>query len=64
MNISSTFNVADLYEYYPPYALDSGNSRLSSFQVVETCIEQTAMAFLDSHACLKSTRKGLEVGIE
>ena len=57
MNISSTFNVADLYEYYPLNAPDSGNSRSSSFQVRETDVEQTAMAFLDSHACLKSMCK-------
>ena len=57
MNISSTFNVTNLYEYYPPNAPDSGNSRSSSFQVRETDVEQTAMAFLDSHACLKSMCK-------
>ena len=49
MNVSSTFNVADLYEYHPPDAPNSGNSGLSSFQVGETVVEQTAMAFLDSH---------------
>ena len=57
MNISSTFNVTNLYEYYPPNAPDSGNSRSSSFQVRETDVEQIAMAFLDSHACLKSMCK-------
>ena len=39
MNLSSTFNVADLYEYYPSNAPDSGNSWLSSFQVGETDVE-------------------------
>ena len=58
MNMSSTFNVADLYEYYPLNAPDSGNSRSSSFQVRETDVEQTVMAFLDSHTRLKSKCKG------
>ena len=57
MNISSTFNVADLYEYYPLDAPDSRNSGSSSFQVRETNVEQTIMAFLDSHARLKSRHK-------
>ena len=47
MNISSTFNVADLYKYHPLHALDSGNSGLNSFQVGETDVEQTAHAFLE-----------------
>ena len=47
MNISSTFNVADLYDYHPPDELDSGNSRLSSFQVGGIDVEQTAHAFLE-----------------
>ena len=33
MNISSTFNGSDLYDYHPPYEPDSGNSRSSHFQV-------------------------------
>ena len=39
MNISCTVNVADLSEYYPPNALDGGNSGSSSFQVGEFDIE-------------------------
>ena len=39
MSISSTFNVADFYEYYPPDVPDSGNSRSSSFHVEETDVE-------------------------
>ena len=57
MNMSSTFNVADLDEYYPSNAPDNGNSWLSSFQVGETDVEQTVMAFLDSYAILKSSHK-------
>lgn len=33
MGIFSTFIVVDLYEYHPPNESDSGNLRLSSFQV-------------------------------
>ncbi|XP_050254013.1 uncharacterized protein LOC126700075 [Quercus robur] len=39
INISSTFNVADLYEYHPRDAPDNGKSRSSSFQVGETDVE-------------------------
>ena len=33
MSISSTFNVADLYDYHPPDEPDSGNLGSSSFQM-------------------------------
>ena len=39
MNISSTYNVAYLYEYHPSDAPDSENSGSSSFQVGETDVE-------------------------
>ena len=39
MNISYTFNVANLYEYHPLYVLDNGNTGSTSFQVGETNVE-------------------------
>ena len=47
MSISSTFNVAFLYDYHPLDELDSGNSGSSFFQVGQTDVEQTAHAFLE-----------------
>ena len=57
MSISSTFNVADLYDYYPLDEPDSGNSGSSSFQVGETDVEQIAHAFLKQQGHMKSQRK-------
>ena len=57
MNISSTFNVANLYDYHPPDEPDSGNSGSSSFQVGGTDVEQTAHAFLERQERRKSQRK-------
>ena len=57
MSISSTFNVADLYDYYPLDEPDSGNSGSSSFQVGETDVEQIAYAFLKQQGHMKSQRK-------
>ena len=57
MSISSTFNVADLYDYHPPDEPDRGNSRSSSFQVGETDVEQTTHAFIQQQGCRKSQRK-------
>ena len=54
MNISSTFTVADLYDYHRPNEPDSGNSGLSSFQVGGTDVEQIAHAFLEQQGCKKS----------
>ena len=53
----STFNVAELYDYRPPDAPDSGNSRLSSFQVGRTNVGQTTNFFLEWQGCRKSQRK-------
>ena len=39
MSISSTFNVANLYDYHPPDKPDSANSGSSPFQVGETDVE-------------------------
>ena len=57
MNISSTFNVANLYDYHPPNELDSGNSRSCFFQVEENDVEQTTHAFLEQQGHRKSQRK-------
>ena len=54
MSISSTFNVADLYDYHPPDEPYSWNSGLSSFQVGEIDIEQITHAVLDQQGCMKS----------
>ena len=43
----STFNTAELYDYHPLDALDSGNSGLSSFQVGKTNVEQITNFFLE-----------------
>ena len=57
MNISSIFNVANLYDYHRLGEPDSGNSGLSSFQVGGTDVEQTAHAFLEHQGCRKSQCK-------
>ena len=47
MNISSTFNVANMYDYHSPDEPNSGNSGSSYFQVGGTNVEQTAHVFLE-----------------
>ncbi|XP_039156035.1 uncharacterized protein LOC104414932 [Eucalyptus grandis] len=48
LTISPTFNVADLFEYYPPDTplYPNHNSGLSSYEVEETDVEQYANAFM------------------
>ena len=57
INISSTSNVVDLYDYHPSDESDSGNSGSSSFQVGGIDVEQTTHAFLEQQGCRKSQRK-------
>ena len=57
LNISSTFNIADLYDFHPPDEPNSGNLRSSSFQVGEAYVEQKIHAFLKQQGCRKSQRK-------
>ena len=54
MSISSTFNVADLYDYHPPNEPNSGNLGSSSFQAGGINVEQTAHAFLEQQEHRKS----------
>ena len=58
MNISSTFNVVDFYDYHPPDEPNSRNSRLSSFQVVETNVEQTTHTFLEQQRSQCKIKRG------
>ena len=57
MNISSTFNVANLYDYHPPNEPDSGNLRSCFFQVEKNDVEQTTHAFLEQQMHRKSQHK-------
>ena len=61
MSISSTFNVAYLYDYHPLDELDSGNSGSSFFQVGQTDVEQTAHAFRRGAGCYNTKSKGVPV---
>ena len=53
LGISKTFNVADIYPYYPsnePLYLDVQlNSRSSFFQLGETDVEERAVSYLESY---------------
>jgi len=60
MAISKTFNVADLYEYYPssePLYLEI-NSRASSLQLEGNDVEQASKDFLEKKDIHKSRRRG------
>jgi hypothetical protein len=58
MAISPSFNVADVFEYYPPDEpiYPEPDSRLSSFEVGGTDVEQTTDAFLEHRDHHKSAR--------
>jgi len=58
LNISPTFNVADLFEYHPPDTplYPNHNSGSSSSEVEETDVEQYANAFLKTMERHKSGR--------
>ena len=55
MAISFTFNVVDLFEYHPPNVSSSHltHSRLSSFHVRETDVDQIAKGIID---CRESSK--------